>query len=288
MKSFFSPILLMVTAVVLAVGFVDCPRAPQTVHAQSSTAFQLPFTVQPSTSVVIIPPCGTSLPTKANPCIPNQNQLGHSITFSYAAAAQAFSCSFTLDGSNDNSTFVTLSGAANPSATAAYNGLLYANGYYSFLRVKVEPCTASVLTATYTGYPVPLPINIVPDRVTTYFSSNTNQNNPVIYGSGHANEDIPFMVQGFQCFNSDASITSLFLYDSFASPSSGAYFFDIVIPAGATYNYSGPPFLIVNGTALWTDTSKTLNPGGGRTNTLICNFETLSQGPLYPITAVSQ
>lgn len=289
----------MVSVAALVFTLSDCPRAPQAVHAQNTPIFQQSFSLNTSQSLAtIIPPCLGALPTKSAPCISNQGQIGHSITFQWSGlggSLQGASCGFLLEGSNDNSIWVTLTASSTDSASVfsstLYSGMVYANGYYNFLRIRIIACpgiggtTPVPLTGVYTGYSSTLPVTLIADQRNQYYENISS-----VVGISYGNlASIPFLTLGFQCFNSDTTLSFLLLYSGSGAPTLGAsgWVYQIGIPAGATFNYSGPPMMFGQQFKMWIDTNKTIDAGGTRpTKPIICTFQTSTQGPFYPQTPV--
>lgn len=270
--------LVMILAMCSPVKQADAQFAGQ-------TAFQVPFTVTGAAGAVYIPACTTALPTTAVPCIPNRNQLGHTVTLNRTGSSF---CGLFLEGSNDNTNFVTM--AASHSSTLQV-GMFYANGYFTYLRLRFQgspTCVGGGAFGVYTGYATPLPINpmsesSVPTNVgavqaiTAYSGLNTS----------------PYLIESFQCFNPGGSTAYLQLFKSATSPTLGTSFvWQMGIAAGSTFTFSGPPILNVNfGTIgpgrLWAGASTASGGAAAVGTALTCQFQTNGTGPFYPYAPAS-
>ena len=240
-------------------------------------SFQVPFhsVPQSSTPQVIV--------------IPNRNQLAHTVTFTWTVAGgmPIGVCSMLLDGSNDGQTWQTMAATSVLTGSGTTTGLIYANGYFNFLRLKFSACQLGGAVGVYTGYAVPLPINQMADRLTqTNYSS--------IFAV--ADYETPYLLLSFQCFNPNGSTGYLQLWKSATTPVLGGpgYFYQIGIPGGATFNYDGaaiPSKAMLGGTfpgePLWA--AVTTTPGGAVpvATGLPCSFQTTGSSPFYPINPVS-
>jgi hypothetical protein len=172
------------------------PKAEAQFAGQS--AFQVPFTIQPHGLVAYIPPCTPPLtPTATSPCIPNRNQLGHTISWSFNHDG-GFSSYFLFQGSNDNATWQTLAAGNSGGTNALVSGMSYANAYFLYLRLLLSN-TAGTLAGTYTGYSQPVPINPLSQGIRSL---------TVGAPATLANFGTPYIVNGFQCFNPNSTVSS--------------------------------------------------------------------------------
>ena len=131
--------------------------------------FQIPFTVKNNSAQVIIPNCGASQkPTPAVPCIPNFNQVGHTITFSWTSGGTL--CTLLADGSNDNITFETQAAANSGTGGVA-------------LTQQIGTGTGAIFTFTGTLSQLPLPTSVT---VTAGAVSGSDNGAGVISGAGIA------------------------------------------------------------------------------------------------------
>lgn len=330
---------------------------------------QIPFTVTDNAAQVIIPNCGQSKPTPTVPCVPNFNQVAHSLSYNYTSGST--SCSLTLDGSNDNLNWATLaagnaaaaqspaiqtnlvggplifgatlthpvnpktlliisSGIGGPwmasddgggningfniaagsityttgvvsitytmappgvpvahytsTINSGFSGISYGNGYYTYMRVKLSACSAGGVTAVYTGYQTPLPINVIAD--TSQTADFTTPVQVSFYGT-------PFEILGFQCTNSGGSPAFLQLFKVTNAPALGTnFFYQIELPVNVPVVYTGPVMSInAVGPAgvqdLWAGASTTAGGSTAAGTAVNCNFQTNGSGPFYPATPLS-
>jgi hypothetical protein len=185
--------------VVLAMGILSWAPVPK-VEAQfaGQSAFQVPFTIQSHTSDKIIPPCISALPTATAPCLPNRNQLGHTITWSFDAGAGGGGC-FLFQGSNDNVNWQTIAAGTSSGLTTGVSGMSYANGYFTYLRIDAICASLQPLRIVYTGYSQPIPINPVSESIRSISVGNA---------ATLGNFFTPYIVNGFQCFNPNNTVSS--------------------------------------------------------------------------------
>lgn len=244
------------------IGLFLTPRAP--VHAQSqSGSFSLSFSFPYHT-----------VSQKAYFSIPNRGQVSDSVSYVFTAGISG-ACTFELDGSNDGKTWFVLANGTNTSLSLAASGTIYSNGYYPFKRIATAGCAsggAGTISGVYTGYPSTIPVS-----ETSSLTVTTSAQNAGVYEPS-AN----FLLQGFQCFNPNTSVTYLQLQTAF---SSGTILLQIGIVAGATYNYQGPA--IIWSPNLIAYSSSTFNTQTPATDALICTFEINPSGPFYPANPLS-
>jgi len=280
---FFSrgwPALALLSFVAFLAWMVCRPAAPiLRVEAQGSgqNTYTLPFSIAASATTTIV-------------TIPNVNQIGDAVSYQWGTSPT--NCIFTLDGSNDQTNwFSTAAASANSGQTAGY---LISNGYWTFHRLKFSNCSRStgapVATGTYVGYGQTLAINPVTTSLPTFSIASVTSVLGAALGS-------PFLLQGFQCFNPNGSTAFLQLFNSLTSPTLGSStFYQVGIPAGALFSYSGPPIVVSWSTVVsQTSTINILYAGastaaGGSTavsSGLTCTFTLNAAGPFYPLTPIS-
>lgn len=170
-------------------------------------------------------------------------------------------------------------------------GMIYANGYYTYLRVKLSACAGGSLSAVYTGYSTPLPVTVIADAIVT--SSNVAAPLKV------TNYGTPYVVKGWQCFNPNNTPAYVQFFKATTAPTLGTgFFFQIGVPAasglagtgGTTFVYASPDLPVQNvccsvgAQELWVGAATT--PGGNTAvgTPLVCDFETNGSGPFYPQT----
>lgn len=206
-------------------------------------------------------------------------------TVSYTTGA--ISVTFSVAPANGVAVVVTYT-------NRVHTGMIYANGYYTGVRVKLSACQGGTLSAVYTGYYSPLPVTVIADS--TFTSSNVK--NPVQV----TNYGTPFVIKSFQCFNTNSTPAYIQLFKSPTAPTLGAnFFYQIGVPAasglagtgGSAFSYAQPDIQIdgvccsVGSSNLWVGAVTT--PGGNTavTTPLVCNFQTNGSGPFYPQTPAS-
>ena len=241
LKRIASPWVLGVSVLTLFSAFlywVDRIPLP-TVEAQSGTApFTVTVTLPASNLTQYIPPC-VSVSTG---CIRGANQVADTVQYFYALQHDRTvrNCGITLDGSSDNVNWQTV--AASGNAAGNQNGTFQANGYFYYKRIRLLPCTNSAVTVTYTGYSASVPINNQ-----SFPSISTTATTPVTVGTEWYT---PSAMTGLQCSNPDPSNAAWL--QVFWQPNQpilgGSLFFNIMIPANSTYNYSGPPISVIQQT----------------------------------------
>lgn len=185
-------------------------------------------------------------------------------------------CPLLLEGSSDNLNWSVLAGSPPGIAGSSF---IYANGFFSYLRIAFNPyansfCNGLTVTGSYYGYSSPLPINPVDQWFTVPGVAS-----PVSIGVGGS------MVVGLdsiECTNTSASVGYLQLFASTSTPTLGSgELFDIGIPAGQTYN-SGKLPAFISELQLWAGAS---TAAGGSTagGPFVCNFQMNVTGPFYPL-----
>lgn len=193
-KALLSVLGLAALALMMAV----CTPVKQ-VEAQfaGQSAFQVPFTIAPHATNLFLPACTTNQPTAAVPCIPNRNQLGHTITWQWTQDLGTVN-DFIFEGSNDNSNWAALAAGNSGGSNTNQAGISYANGYYTYMRLSIDN-TTSTLTGVYTGYAQPVPVN--PVSLTRRFID--------IFTSSYVGRfGTPYITEGFQCFNPNSNVSS--------------------------------------------------------------------------------
>jgi hypothetical protein len=242
-----------------------------TVQAQGFAPFELTFQLPASLSAQYIPSCTIS----SKNCIPDYKQVAHTIFEIPTAGAAA--CNSLIDGSNDGTNYLTF-GATSQSSGTPTQFSTTVNGYFPYTRIKVLPCTVAQ-TITYIGYSSPQPL---------LFSSNLAVATSISSATSIQTFYTPFVITGFQCsYPETTGFAFLELY--FATP----FNFELPIPAGQIFNYSGPPLSgIAMGASVGTNVlhAKAVTAQGGATpvtTPVECDFEFNSSGPFNPFFPVS-
>ena len=211
--------------------------------------------------------------------IPNRNQTAHTVQVQWPSIDTG--CSVQLDGSSDGINWFGVASASSQYA-AGFEGLV-ANGYYTFLRIKVFAtlgCNGIVHSGKYTGYQYPLPISKV-------ISVGTFQTTPT---SGTAASQLTFSggpingISSFQCYNPAASVAYLQILNSPSNviPNIGPHpYAQFIIPPTQVFPYTGTEIVGPNEWYIGASTT----PGGATAfgTALTCTFEQDFTGPWAPL-----
>lgn len=258
----------LIVASILAFSLIAC--GPKSSQAQF-TGYIAQQTVVESFSVS----AGTPTPL-AYITLANYGQGGHSISYTWTTGGHA--CVLALQVSGDGVLWTDIAyGPALENIGIVPSNVTYANGYFPFLRIAVNPnsdvgCLSGV-TGNYVGYQFPIAI---PDRSTNVTKSNIA-----------AAQDIPGSIttasfepvlNSFQCYNPNGA-TAYFQILTGALGSTIIY--QIGIPQGQTFSYTGPPLSIP--VLNWTAGAATLADGAVAVGTgCVCNFQLNPFGPVLP------
>ena len=218
--------------------------------------------------------------------IPNNNQTGHSLSYTFSSSDAGISlCGILLEGSSDKITWQILSASSNVGASQV--GTFFGNGYFTYLRLEVQPCSVSNVTVDYTGYGTLVPIPTAP-----FPFLNENIGAVVAVASGAFST--PQLLTGFQCSNPGSSSAFLQLFSALTAPTLGAYYFyEQEIPAGGTIYYDGLPLAAYLSTrapyvgsstyyGFWAGASTAAAGGTAVSTPVICNFQINASGPYTP------
>jgi hypothetical protein len=252
-------ILFFLVLAVVSISLLPWSK-PQKVEAQfaGQSTFSLPFSIN-------VP--GT-VGTREYVTIPNRGQTAETISYDWSAVCSGTGVTqnFYLEGSNDNSRWFVLSSSV-PLTSTPSSAVMYSNGYFTYKRISFPPCETDLAPATftgiYTGYGTPLPLNPVATLVEEVSAQVFSNFTPTGL----------YLIQGFQCFNPNASTAYLI----FQNPA-----LIIGIAAEATYTYQGPAFTppeLQTNIGAYTTPAATV----AVSTALPCTFE-LSTGPFYPVT----
>jgi hypothetical protein len=217
------------------------------------------------------------LPTTSFP-LPNFGQAGHTIRYNWTGADNA--CNVWLEGSTDNTVWAIL--AAGPNfAVGLGKGSAYAQGYFPYLRLTVNPdavatCTAA-FNATYVGYQTPL----APSTVSVSFPQAAVKAVAQVITAQIAPG--PALITGMQCFNSNGVDAFLqIFFSAAATPTLGTNpNYQVGIGTKQTFVYNGPP-IVTGDTILWSGASTAVNGNVGVAVGLTCDFQINYRGPFYP------
>lgn len=196
-------------------------------------------------------------------------------------------------------TFTVAPAGAVPVVVTYTNGAsvpsIYANGYYTFVRVKISACAGGSLTAVYSGYSQPLPVTVIADATfrSVAVASPVKVTN---YGTGY-----PYVIKGFQLFNPNSTPVYVQFFKKNTTPTLGTnVMFEIGVPAGsglmgtggAAFTYTGPDIPVFNlcctvgADNLWIGAA-TAAGGSSAAGAVVVDVETNGSGPFYPMTPVS-
>lgn len=207
--------------------------------------------------------------------INNYGQAAHSITFQLQSATVP--CAFNLEGSEDGNGWTVL--ASGISSSGATNQYLYANGYFSYLRLNVNPavqnCAGATLKGSYAGYQTPLPASTV---FTTY--RTTSVSTPTAPIAAYLT---PTLVGSVQCTNPGTATAYLQLFDSATTPTLGtSVLYEVGIPAGQNWNFPSAPYFIAQN-RLWLGAATSIGGSSAVATALTCNLQASLTGPFYPL-----
>lgn len=241
------------------------PNLPK-VEAQAQTSFSQNFTFT-----------GANQGVNQYIKIPNRAQTAHTVEIRWSSGS---GCPIQLDGSADGTNWFAIASAANPTnalSTAGYE-FLTANGYFTFLRIKVfgsTSCSGIAHTGTYTGYQCILPVsNILTVADYNNFKDITQLTFVTLNGPANG-------IKSFQCLNTNASSAWLQIFNSVSPASLGpGFLYQMVIGASSPFIYSGPE--IVGQNTFWVGAATADSGNTKVTNPVICNFQEDFSGPWLP------
>ena len=222
------------------------------------------------------------LPTQGTLSFQNIGQAGHTVAYWWVVGGLG-NCTLTLEGSFDGAVWTTI--AAGPDALGTTGPrLTFTNGYFSLVRINVNPnldavCQAS-LHGSYTGYQSPLPITKITNTIRVAAIAaptpiNTNMN-----------VSTPAIIEGFECYNPNQATAYLQIFASAVVPPAlggPSMIFEVAIPTLQTYSYPGPAFH-AGQSRQWAGAATALGGNVAVGTPLVCNFQLNYQGPFYPMT----
>lgn len=287
MKERFEPLRPILSAVLVGaiaailIAFVS--PVPRSVEAQNTGTVQLATRVQSFSFAT------TTASQVIN--IGAVSQVGHLLTYNWSDGPTTL-CHFVFEGSSDNSTwFVLASGVQAGSATAVPQSLVYANGYFPYLRVLLNPegfstCETGPFTLTYAGFATAIPINNTAQSfdVTADLNGTTAIGPPSITNLPTG----PFIWDGFQCANSGGAAAFIQLFNASVAPTLGTTtpFYTAMVPASGNFSYAGQPLSqLAHGVYMWI-AATTTRTGGTTASGVSCMVQVNYTGPFYPLTVV--
>lgn len=208
--------------------------------------------------------------------INNLGQAAHTLLVNYSIPDGK--CTTWLQSSSNGVVWSTIASAPNFSAFNQFT--TYATGYYPLLRVVANANNTagcdSGIQWTYVGYQNP-PGLISP----IYSKSHVDIAAPVVVAATIEYPD-PIIVEGFSCFNPNASTAYLQLSDDSIPPAAmpGDIIFQIGIPAGQTFTSSRPVYAA---SGLGAGASTTANGATPVATPLVCSFQLNFSGPFGSI-----
>jgi hypothetical protein len=212
--------------------------------------------------------------------IPNLGQTGHSVQFQWTVGA---TCGFNLDGSTDGVNWIMLASGQGTSSGFPTQ-FLYANGYFSVVRLKVNPvntaaCAGTTLTGVYVGYQTPLPLSNItqggnPGPIS--FTTPVNVTGPA--GGGN----LPVLLTSLQCYNPNATVAFVQVFFSSAAPGlGGANNANFGVAAVSTWSYVGPPLFGLG--EIWLGAATTAGGTTAVATPVVCQASYSFSGPFYPV-----
>jgi hypothetical protein len=220
---------------------------PHTVEAQNTGTVQLAVRIQTSSITL------TSGAPSATVTIGSVSQVGHLLSFVFSGISSGTSCHVQFIGSNNNFTnSLVIAGGVSTVAGATVS--ISTNGYFPYLEViaNTEGYTgcAGTFTLNYTGFATSIPV--YPSAVSSFdvtsniSSCTSNSTCTSAIGTSLGLTNIPggpYIWQGLQCSNPNASAVWIQLFDKGSSPTLGTTvpFYTTQIPASSNWSYPGLP-----------------------------------------------
>jgi hypothetical protein len=269
----------------LLLNFLFCcflqplPMAGQYLGNVGQASTQTSFAANPHNIQQIIPPCSASVTTN---CIKMIGQVSHNVVMAEAGSVE---CGALLDGSLDGVTWETLASIYFTTSFTAPR-VMVANGYYPLLRLKLNPggvATCAAMTGSYSGFQTPLPISNLTQTVYQSAAAVTQVDSHFTT----ALFNIPSLVEGFACSNTNASVAWLQLFDATSAPTLGTGFlFQIGLPANGTFVFpAGNAFLLHS--LLWMGAATAAGGSTAVGTAVACNFQMNYWGPFSPLNPFS-
>ena len=231
-----------------------------------------------TSTAIIIPSCTASVTSN---CIKMIGQVAHQLTVNYSGTTQ---CTVLMEGSLDGTNYDTLAAVTVFAQGGAYTTqeTVSANSYYPLIRLRVDPgsgTTCPSLTGSYTGFQTPLPLS----NLSMNFNSAAVASPVNLAGSTALT---PYLVKGFQCYNTGSSAAFLELFDASITPTlgSGKWFYEAPIPGQTTFTYPGPD--LFGYFIFWAAAVTAQNGNTAVTDKLECNFQMNYWGPFNPLVPI--
>ena len=261
--------VILTAAVLVPAGYFGWKSAKAPiVQAQAQTSFSQNFTFT-----------GTAAGTYQYIKIPNRAQTGHTVEVQWPSHVSA-GCPIQLDGSGDGANWFAVASAATAGGYVSSAGFefLTANGYFTFLRIKVfgtSTCSGVAHTGIYTGYQTPLPLSNIAS-ITDYVGVAGVSSLATLAPSGPANG-----IRAFQCLNTNAAIVFLQIFNAASPPSlGGVVIFQAAVPSSGSFMYIGPE--LVGQNVFYVGASTTSSGTVAVSSPIACTFEQDFSGPWLP------
>lgn len=209
--------------------------------------------------------------------VPNLGQVSHSIALSQTFGVGG-QCTLFFEGSNDNSTWITMASVPHGHFFYPYDGSATAFGQYTFFRIDFNSsadssCTyGTAVTVFYVGYTFP--------ASTGAESANVIIANVASQAKIVAQDSSPQIIVGMTCYNPNSSAAFLEITDapgSDPSPPAISSIFEFAIPGTSSAIVSTNNLLLQFGGWLAAVTAQ-----GGTTpvsNALSCSVQMNLKGP---------
>ena len=206
--------------------------------------------------------------------VSNLGQAAHTIAMTGSTVT---GCALLFQGSNDNSAWTTLASGIW-SYPAAQNGASISQGQYTFFRLAYNlsantNCTGQAVVISYVGYQFPLAI-----AQSTIEFLVTSITTPVYV---FVSDSTPVIVSGLQCYNPNASVAYVELFDSPTTGSaptlSATTNFVFGIPASVTTEI--PTHNLKQNTGVWIGAATTYTGVTAVSSAISCSVQVNPKGP---------
>lgn len=223
------------------------------------------------------------------------SQVGHMINFFWPVQElnPVTLCHLSFEGSvTGNSPWYSMaSGVATKTVTFVNSQVIYANGYWPYLRVVINPegftpCETGTFSLIYSGFATAVPINNLTNTidVTGDLGGATAVAPPGITNVPTG----PFILAGLQCSNSGGSAAFVQYFSQSAAPTLGTSspLMTALIPAGGNWAYSGPQIAqTIHDQYFWL-AATTTRTGSTPASNVSCIMQINYNGPFYPLSDI--
>ena len=216
--------------------------------------------------------------------IPLQNigQAGHSLQVTFGVAGVG-SCVVWLEGSQGGTIYLPI--AAVPRMDILPR-TTFANGYYTLMRIRVNPngsapCPADI-TGSYTGYQSPIPISFnVANRTIRTITGVVDANTAF----ASTLDGTPHILHSIACYNPNQAVAFVQILDGAVAPALGTVAvirYEIGVPPGITTALSSSLGLARIGTHPWIGAATTEGGAVAVGTGLTCALGLNYYGPFEP------